>query len=187
MLLLIKKIISQTETYLKEITLTLDNLENSLSFSQRLATLGSGLELVYHEMAQPIMIIGKYLFDMRFPVGKISNIEDRNEILAEMKGIKDAVSTLNKLKESLQPAIGISRKTIFKPIEIFNKVCYLLTKDFVSASISIVVDNHLNEFKIRDHEYHLWISFLNILNNSIYWLKTEEINDRKIFFFKGSQ
>ena len=37
-----------------EVTTAMDNLEESLTFSERLASLGSGIELVYHEMAQPI-------------------------------------------------------------------------------------------------------------------------------------
>ncbi|WP_374950955.1 ATP-binding protein [Mucilaginibacter sp.] len=180
-----KKVINEAENYLNEISTTLDNLENSLSFSQRLATLGSGLELVYHEMAQPMMIIGKCLFAMKFPVGRVAKLEDRNEILAEMSGIKTAVNTLDLLKESLQPAIGISRKKRFKPLDIFNKVCYLLTKDLIANNISVTVDESFNEFFINDHEYHLWISFLNILNNSIYWLTQTELKDKTIFFKKG--
>ncbi|ASU36535.1 ATP-binding protein [Mucilaginibacter xinganensis] len=178
-------VISQAEVYLNEISTTLDNLENSLSFSQRLATLGSGLELVYHEMSQPIMLIGKCLFSMKFPVGRINKLEDRNEILSEMTGIKSAIATLDHLKESLQPAIGISRKSNFKPVDTFDKVCYLLTKDFITYNISVDIDDNIREFKINDHEYHLWISFLNILNNSIYWLKSVENDERKILFKKG--
>ena len=39
---------------MKDVTTSMDNLEESLTFSERLASLGSGIELVYHEMVQPI-------------------------------------------------------------------------------------------------------------------------------------
>lgn len=180
-----EKVISEAQSYVDEITTTLENLENSLSFSQRLATLGSGLELVYHELAQPIAIIGKCLFSLKFPVSQISKVDLREEILTEVAEIKTAVSTLDTLKESLEPAIGKSRKRDFKPVDTFNKVIYLLTKDIVEFNIVVEVDESLKSYQIKDYEYNFWISFLNILNNAIYWLKTTSADERKILFKKG--
>ena len=48
----------RSEHFVKEISTALDNMEYTLSFSQRLASFGTGLELVYHELAQPIAKIG---------------------------------------------------------------------------------------------------------------------------------
>lgn len=180
-----KNAIREAKTYLNDITTALDNLENSLTFSQRLAALGSGLELVYHEMAQPTSIIGKCLFSMKFSISQIQNQEIRDELLKETIQIKTAINTLDRLKESLEPAIGKSKQTEFKPIDIFNKVCYLFTKDLITNKISIDIDKRLNNLSIRDSEYNLWITFLNILNNAIYWLKTDDVVEKKILFEQG--
>jgi len=180
-----KNAIKEAKTYLSDITTALDNLENSLTFSQRLATLGSGLELVYHEMAQPTSIIGKCLYSMKFSISQIQNQDLRDELLKDSLQIKNAISTLDKLKESLEPAIGKSKQTEFKPIDIFNKVCYLFTKDLISNKISVEISKNLNDFSIKDSEYNLWIAFLNILNNAVYWLKTDHRTNRKILFELG--
>jgi hypothetical protein len=180
-----EKIITKAKKYVEQITTTLDNLENSLSFSQRLATLGGGLELVYHEMAQPISIIGKSLFSLKFPIGRIVEITTREEILVEIKHIKSSIGILDKLKESLEPAIGISKKSTFKPFETFNKICYLFTKDLLSLKIKLIIDENIKNYEVKDFEYNLWISFLNILNNAVYWLKSSNISDKTIYFSLG--
>ncbi len=179
------KVIVKAESYLEDITTTLDNLENSLTFSQRLATLGSGLELVYHELAQPIAIIGKCLFAMKFPIGQINDLKVRNELISECNQIRKTNETLNTLKESLEPAIGKSRKVDFRPAETFNKVIYLLAKDILEYNIQVDIDERLTNYHIKDYEYNFWIAFLNVLNNAVYWLRYETENKRTIRFTLG--
>lgn len=180
-----QKAINEAKIYIDEITTTLDNLENSLTFSQRLATLGSGLELVYHELSQPITIIGSSLNLLRFPLGKINDIEIKSEFLEEIKRLRNANESLVKLKSSLEPAIGKVRKSDFKPYDTFNKVCYLFTREFIDDKIHVEVDPFLKDYIIKDYEYFLWIGILNILNNAVYWLKAQELIERKIVFQKG--
>lgn len=182
-----QKVINEAETFLTDFNTTLDNLENSLTFSQRLATLGSGLELVYHELAQPISIIGKCLFALKFPIGKIASMEIRNEIIDESNQIRKSNESLNILKESLEPAIGKVRKNTFKPIDTFNKVIYLLTRDIIENKIDIKIDENLKNYSINYYEYNLWIAFLNILNNAVYWLKYESEKQRQVQFFLGKE
>lgn len=179
--------INKAKKYIDEITTTLDNLENSLTFSQRLATLGSGLELVYHELAQPITIIGSSLNLLRFPIGKISRSEIRDELNEEVKQLRIANDLLSKLKGSLEPAIGKARKLEFKPVETFNKVCYLFTKEFIDDKIRVEIELEANDYIIKDYEYFFWISFLNIINNAVYWLKQKEEGERIIYFKKGEE
>jgi len=181
-----EKVIKEATIYIDEITTTLDNLENSLTFSQRLATLGSGLELVYHELSQPITIIGSSLNLMRFPLGKIGNGEIKDEFLEEITRLRSANESLVKLKSSLEPAIGRVRKSDFKPFDTFNKVCYLFTREFIDDKIHVEIDTALKDYIIKDYEYFLWIGFLNILNNAVFWLKTQESTNRKIIFQKGA-
>ena len=49
----------------------------------------------------------------------------------------------------------------------------------------IIVDERLENFELKDIEYVFWISFLNIINNAIYWLRFSE-KERIIYFKQNS-
>lgn len=174
------EIIKEAKNFAIEIETAFDNLENSLTFSQRLASLGSGLELVYHEMAQPIGLIGKSVFALEKLVVKVNQSDLRGNLGKEIADIDTYNKTLDQLKDSLEPAIGRSRRIDFRPFEVFEKVCYLFSRDLMEAKIAIESDKKFQALVIKDYEYNLWITFLNLINNAIYWLKTEEISDRTI-------
>jgi signal transduction histidine kinase len=169
-----KNILKRSEQFVKEISTALDNMEDTLSFSQRLASLGTGLELVYHELAQPIAKIGGSRALLNRKVGKIDEKELRDSFIKEITHIGSFVSELDELKSSLKPAIGKSRHQLFKPNHTFKKVCYLFRKDITEENIEMLIQDGSEKLEIEDYEYPLWISFLNIINNAIYWLKLNE-------------
>jgi signal transduction histidine kinase len=174
-------IIAKTEQFIEETNTAFDNLENSLTFSQRLASLGSGLELVYHELSQPISALGAAKTSIEINVKKINEEGLKNILLDRVSTLAPSIKLLEELKESLQPAIGKSLPSNFNPIVTFQKVCHLFRKDFEDLNISTRVMSAKGNFEIRDHEYLLWVSFLNIMNNAIYWLKFQE-GAREIIF-----
>ena len=171
-------VIKRSEEFVKEITTTLDNMEDTLSFAQRLASLGTGLELIYHELSQPIAKIGGSRAILHRKVGKIKEEEIRAIFIEEISHIGSFVAELDELKSSLKPAIGKSRSQIFKPVNLFKKVCYLFRKDIAEENIEILYQTGIENFEIEDYEYALWISFLNILNNAVYWLRLNK-NEKK--------
>jgi signal transduction histidine kinase len=168
-----ERIISYSEKFMKEVNTSMDNLEESLTFAERLASLGSGIELVYHEMAQPIsgLISTKSSLDLKikkmdpsvldFYIRDINNLAHASEVLVE-------------LRESLQPAIGRTRKKRFSPYDTFMKVVNLFKSDLDEYKITVSGDERLKDFFIDDFEYAFWISFLNIVNNAVYWIKKSE-------------
>jgi hypothetical protein len=164
--------------FVKNVTTSMDNLEESLSFSERLASLGNGIELVYHEMAQPLSILASTNDSMEMRKNDIKN-EVRDKFILDLSDLKNSTDVLIELRKSLQPAIGISRKKKFKPYYTFLKVCNLFKADFKNAGISIKPDNFNTgfpekEFEIDTQEYAFWIAFLNIVNNAVYWIKKSE-------------
>lgn len=169
-----ESVLKRSEEFVKEIATALDNMEDTLSFSQRLASLGTGLELVYHELAQPIAKIGGSRAILNRKVGKIEDEELRDSFIKEITHIGSFVSELDELKSSLKPAIGKSRNQLFKPNHTFKKVCYLFRKDINEENIELLIQDGSEKFEIEDYEYPLWISFLNIINNAVYWLKLNE-------------
>lgn len=172
---------SYSEKFMKEINTSLDNLEESLSFSERLASLGSGLELVYHEMAQPISGLRTTKSSLELKKTKI-NSEALDNFLFDINSLNHATDTLVELRKSLQPAIGRTRKKNFIPYETFVKVCNLYKSDIDEFNIEISIDERISKFEIFDLEYAFWITFLNVVNNAIYWLKKSP-NEKKISFF----
>ena len=169
-----KVLLKRSEQFIEEISTALDNMEDTLSFSQRLASLGTGLELVYHELAQPIAKIGGSRAILNRKVAKIGDTELRSTFIKEITHIGSFVSELDELKSSLKPAIGKSRHQLFKPNHTFKKVCYLFRKDFSEENIVMLIQEDSEKNEIEDYEYPLWISFLNIINNAVYWLKLNE-------------
>jgi signal transduction histidine kinase len=177
-----KSILRRSEEFIKEVTTALDNMEDTLSFSQRLASLGTGLELVYHELGQPIAKIGGSRIIMNRKIQKIESNEVRDLFIREITNIGSFVSALDDLKDSLKPAIGKSRQEKFKPNHTFKKVCYLFRKDLKDEDIELLIQTGSDKFEIDDYEYPLWISFLNIVNNAVYWLKLNKAKQKIISF-----
>lgn len=162
-----------SENFVKEITTSLDNLEESLTFSERLASLGTGIELVYHEMAQPISRLHTTRDSLSLKENNISP-ELKEKFHKDLEAFNDSTTALSELRKSLQPAIGRSRKKHFKPYNTFLKVCSLYRTDFEDSSISLKSDDAIQTFEVTTHEYAFWISFLNIINNAVYWIKRSE-------------
>ncbi|MDJ1471878.1 sensor histidine kinase [Xanthocytophaga flava] len=162
-----------SEKFFKEVSTSLDNMEESLSFSERLASLGSGIELVYHEIAQPISTIKTTQSSLELKKEKLPD-SARKHFLKDIENLTISVDVLTELRGSLEPAIGRTRTKIFKPYDTFKKVCSLFKSDFEEFNIKVLADDESQTWEIKDIEYAFWIAFLNIINNAVYWLKKAE-------------
>jgi hypothetical protein len=159
-----------SEEFMKDVTTAMDNLEDSLTFSERLASLGTGIELVYHEMAQPISRLLITHESLSLKKEKVQG-ELREGLSFDINSLADSTGVLSELRKSLMPAIGRSRKKKFRPYETFLKVCNLYKSDFVEGRISPKADERMKEYELFSQEYAFWIAFLNIVNNAVYWIK----------------
>lgn len=177
-------IISYSEKFMREVTTSMDNIEESLSFSERLASLGSGIELVYHEMAQPISGLRTTKSSLDLKKSKI-NSDALDKFVEDINTLNYATDVLTELRKSLQPAIGRSRSKKFAPYNTFLKVCNLYKSDIDDYKISIVADQRLEKYEIIDLEYAFWIAFLNIINNAVYWIKKSENPGEIRFYIEG--
>jgi len=166
-------ILKKTQKFIADVTTALDSMEDTLTFSQRLAVLGSGLELVYHELTQPIHQLGAVYSS--YKINKNIVRENYKDSFSNNLLIFDSsLDVLEELKKSIEPAVGITRSKIFSPYQTFLKVCRLFNKDIKEFAIQITVDNLIKGYQIKDFEYALWIAMLNIINNAVYWLKLSD-------------
>lgn len=176
-------LIKKAETYVAETNTTLENLENSLTFSERLAALGNGLELVYHELAQPVTLLGSSISRVENKIkSNIKDLEFRQSILTDLLNSTSNIDSIDELRKSLQPAIGKARPVSFMPYSTFQKVRLLHNLELKEKNIQIIVDNDTKGKKIKSYEFVFWISFLNIFNNAVYWLEETEKEKRQIVF-----
>lgn len=179
-------IIHYSEKFLKEVNTSMDNLEESLSFAERLASLGSGIELVYHEMAQPISGLRTTKSSLKLKTNKIEP-EMLDYYINDINNLAHSTEVLVELRKSLQPAIGRVRKKKFSPYDTFMKVVNLFKSDLDESKITVSIDNRLKDFIIEDYEYAFWISFLNIVNNAVYWIKKSERECEIRFYADGER
>lgn len=178
-----QKLIKKAEQFVIETNTTLENLENSLSFSERLAALGNGLELVYHELAQPITLLGSSISSLDFKIKKnITEIKLRQDMLTDIVSSTNNLLSIDELRKSLQPAIGRTRPAYFFPYKTFQKVRLLHNQELKEKNVKIIIDESSKLKRIQSFEFVFWISFLNIFNNAVYWLNEVESDKRQIQF-----
>ncbi len=158
---------------MNDVTTSMDNIEESLSFSERLASLGSGIELVYHEMAQPIAGLRTTKSSLDLKKTKV-NSDVMDNFVKDINNLTYATDVLTELRKSLKPAIGRTRNKKFIPSNTFLRVCNLYKSDIEECKISIITDSRFEKYEINDLEYAFWIAFLNIVNNAVYWIKKTE-------------
>ena len=182
----ISQIREYSQGFMQDITTSMDNLEESLTFSERLASLGSGVELVYHEIAQPISGLRTTSSSLKLKKDKIDP-EAKENFIFDIQALNHATEVLVELRNSLQPAIGKSRPKNFKPYETFQKVCFLFKSDIDEENIKIHADIRLKSYVIKDVEYAFWVAVLNIINNAVYWIKKSGNSGEIRFNIKNDQ
>ena len=165
-----KKVITQAKKFIKDATTAVDNIQHSLTLSQKLASLGQGLELVYHELAQPITAMGGTRRAIERSAKELTDKIIADKFIAEAKSLRASLGALDTLKESLRPAIGVSEPEDFKPYDTFLKIIHLFNRDLIELNIEIEHDKPVEDYLINASEYVIWIAFLNIINNAVYWL-----------------
>ncbi len=171
--------IQYVEKFAEETNTALDNMEGALSFAQRLASLGSGLELVYHELAQPLAALGATYSTLEIYIEQIEG-DLKNKMKESLCNYDTSLTLLDELKNSLRPAIGKSLAKNFYPFKTFEKVCTLFKGELNKGLKIELGSSGIKSLSIKSYEYVFWVSFLNIVNNAVYWLQNISYKERFI-------
>ena len=137
-----------------------------------LAQLGIAVEIVGHELESYDDIIGSALRRLPETVKSSSAFGD---IEFGYEGLTDQLRFLSPLKLAGQKVSGwIGGLEIEKYVSEFFSIT--LTRN----EISLIATEEFRRFRVYEQRSRLYPVFINLLNNSIYWLGLSEGKDRKI-------
>lgn len=150
----------------------INELRNDLERLNSLAQLGIAVEIVGHELQSYDDIIGSGL--RRLPE-KIRNSRAVKDIEFGYEGLTDQLRFLSPLRLAGQKIQRwITGEEIADFVSEFFR--YLLVQNHISLSAT----DDFKKFRIFDQQSRLYPVFINLLNNSIYWLGVSDRDDRQI-------
>ena len=150
----------------------LSDLRSELERLNSLAQLGIAVEIVGHELQSYDEIIGSAL--RRLP-DDVRNSEAAKDIEFGYDGLTDQLRFLSPLRLAGQRIQRwITGSEIAQYVSDFFKI------NLAKAKITLDVTPEFRSIKVFDQQSRLYPVFINLINNSIYWLSVTERNDRKI-------
>ena len=148
-------------------------LETELERLNSLAQLGIAVEIIGHELEQYDDIIGSGI--NRLP----KEIEDSaavNDIKTGYLGLTDQLRYLSPLKLS-----GQQVQRWIRGQEIFEYVDQFFKFSLIKSEIKFDASEAFKNIQIFDQPSRLYPVFINLVNNSRYWLSVSDKTDKKIW------
>ena len=170
-----KQILTQTDTAIKE---GIQQVQEVLSRYRRLSTLGLLIDVVLHDGNNILLRLDNEasLFEKEFNKKTVS----QEKVIEHLENIKQERHTLSQLFKRLEPFGGRKRgrpKTIIIEDAIKN-VFALFKSRLEELNVDVKLPESQTEVKFDESE--LEIIFVNLLDNSLYWLDTLEQQEKKI-------
>ena len=147
-------------------------LRNDLEKLNSLAQLGIAVEILGHELESYDDMIGSGLARLPADVRRSRAVRD---IKLGYEGLTDQLRFLSPLRIA-----GDKTQRWISGAEIFDYVSEFFKPVLLRNRISLAVGDAFLKIKIFDQQSRLYPVFINLLNNSIYWLSVKERVDRKI-------
>jgi signal transduction histidine kinase len=155
----------------------LEKVQDTLVMYEAHAALGRLVQLVIHEGRKPLQFIGDNLnnlkSDLEYFIKHTDDIEVQNDILVSVDTNKTHLKTISKLFSNLDPltAKRLSKKKEFSILKSIKENCDFFKNQFEvnNISLEIVCDKDIMYYG-RTEDF--FIIYTNLIENSIYWLKT---------------
>ena len=163
----------------------LQKIQDTLVMYEAHAALGRLVQLVIHEGRKPLQFIGDNLNNLKMDIDFfLQNTDDENvkkDIFQSISDNHENLKTISKLFASLDPltAKRLSRKKNFNISLNIQKNLDFFKTQFEDNNIKI----EINEDKVVDYfarEEDFFIIYTNLIENSIYWLKSINKENKKI-------
>ena len=161
----------------------LKSASEALSRYHRLATLGKLTDMVVHELAQPIFAIRQ---TASLSMAKIEEIvrRDQADILDEFDTsfhtIKDQADIANTVVKRIEPFGGRQRGRPSKYVieDAISDAIDLLATQISAAKVHVELPKTTHQVTIDKGEFQEIL--INLLDNSLYWLKKSKTASKKI-------
>lgn len=165
---------------LKDYSKEKDFLIERAEVSEDLAAVGLSVEMASHDL---MMLIGKAkktlaktIKMLAFKNPKIEMISaDLERTTGQLNLIEDQISGIQPLFRS-----STRRKKDFRLKEIIEKIEQYFLHDFEYVGIKLSVKEKNGPFVIKTHEAVLLQTFINLIDNSVYWLETIDNKNKEI-------
>jgi signal transduction histidine kinase len=149
-------------------------LRQELDRLNGLAQLGISVEIIGHELESYDEIIASGLKRLPEEVRGTKAVKD---IEFGCEGLTEQLRFLSPLKLS-----GHRVTSWISGQDIYQYVLAFFAPRFVKSKIEFSATPEFLKFKVYDQPYRLFPVFINLVNNSIYWVGLKDIQPRKIIF-----
>lgn len=169
----IRKVVAEKK---EEMEKGVRRIKDVLARYRRLSTLGLLLDVVIHDGNNELLGIDNQILLIE---NEIKGKYQEGELNKYMKSLKQAKETLAELFKRLEPFSGRKRKQLHELIieDSIKNVIGLFAREIKGSKIEVEVPD--TNTIIKADESDVQIIFVNLLQNSLYWLKTVD-RERKI-------
>lgn len=166
----------------------LKKIQDTLVMYEAHAALGRLVQLVIHEGRKPLQFIGSNLDDLKsdliYFTNNYNDIKVKNNILGFVEENKAHLQTISKLFSNLDPltAKRLSRKKDLNVCENIKNNFDFFKHQLEEANIDVHI--HCEDgMQYYGREEDFFIVYTNLIENSIYWLKSIEREEKEIFVY----
>ncbi|MBG6143393.1 signal transduction histidine kinase [Labrenzia sp. EL_142] len=152
----------------------MSDLRNELERLNSLAQLGIAVEIVGHELQSYDEIIGSGLNHLPEEIRQSKAAKD---IEFGYEGLTDQLRFLSPLRLA-----GQKIQRWITGTEIFDYISDFFKITLANNEIEFSATKSFRDFRVFDQQSRLYPVFINLVNNSIYWLSVGKSPDRKIIF-----
>jgi len=162
----------------------LKKIQDTLVMYEAHAALGRLVQLVIHEGRKPLQFIGTNLNnlekDIQYFIKHPDDVTVKDDLMSFIEENKSHIATISKLFAGLDPltAKKLSRKKEFDICKNIHKNSDFFKYQFSANKISLKIECKENIYYGREKDF--FIIYTNLIENSIYWLKTIEQNNKSI-------
>lgn len=162
----------------------LQKIQDTLIMYEAHAALGRLVQLVIHEGRKPLQFIGDNLSylksDIEYFIKNTQDLKVKNDILNFIDENKSHLETISKLFLNLDPltAKKLKRKKEFNLCNDLQKNISFFENQLKNNSIEIKTS--CTDIFYFGREEDFFIIYSNLIENSIYWLKTVNLNLKEI-------
>ncbi len=161
-----------------------DEIQTIVAIYQVDATLGKIVSIILHEGRKPLGYFNSQIPNLEYWFEKFQETSDTiafENIIRIASGMVQSADIFVKLFKKLDP-LAARRNTVRKPLllkKTIQGVCSIFEKEMESNNISVEIRG-LDDLKYFARVQDIYSIFINLIDNSIYWIREDNTEIRKI-------